>query len=270
MNDILRRSFAPITDEAWKEIDMQAARVLKGNLSARGLVDFNGPHGWALAAVNLGSVRVGSNEPIKGVSWGKRETQNLIELRAHFSLKMWELDNVSRGGRNPDLDPMVAAARKVAIFEETAVYQGFNDGGIKGICDASTHKPVSMAAGDPDGFTEAVEAAVIALQKSGVGGPYALVLGTDPYALVKVGDPQAYPLSKQVNVIADGGVFWSPALHGGVVLSRRGGDFELTVGQDLSIGFRSQDKESVDLFFTESFTFRVLEPAAACELKIKA
>jgi uncharacterized linocin/CFP29 family protein len=96
------------------------------------------------------------------------------------------------------------------------------------------------------------------------------VLGTDPYALVKVGDPQAYPLRKQLGGIVDGGVHWSPALHGGVVLSRRGGDFEMTVGQDLSIGFRNHDKESVDLYFTESFTFRVLEPAAACELKVKA
>jgi uncharacterized linocin/CFP29 family protein len=222
-----------------------------------------------MAAVNLGSVRVGSSEPVKGVSWGKRETQNLIEVRAHFTLKLWELDNVSRGGRTPNLDPMITAARKVAIFEETAVYQGFSEGGIKGIGEASSHKAVPLAAGDPDAFTESVEAAVLALQKSGVGGPYALVLGTDPYALVKVGDPQAYPLRKQVEAIADGGLHWSPALQGGMVISRRGGDFELTVGQDLSIGYKSHDKESVELYFTESFTFRVLEPSAACELKNK-
>jgi uncharacterized linocin/CFP29 family protein len=270
MSDILRRSFAPITDEAWKEIDEQASRVLKGNLSARGLVDFSGPHGWGMAAVNLGSVRVGNSEPIKGVSWGKRETQNLIELRSYFTLKLWELDNVSRGGKSPNLDSMITAARKVAMFEEAAIYQGFSDGGIKGICESSSHKPVQLAAGDPDGFAESVEMAVLSIQKSGVAGPYALVLGTDPYALVKVGDPQAYPLRKQLGGIVDGGVHWSPALHGGVVLSRRGGDFEMTVGQDLSIGFRNHDKESVDLYFTESFTFRVLEPAAACELKVKA
>jgi uncharacterized linocin/CFP29 family protein len=53
MTDILRRSLAPITEEAWKEIDLQASRTLKGNLSGRGLVDFSGPHGWTMAAVNL-------------------------------------------------------------------------------------------------------------------------------------------------------------------------------------------------------------------------
>jgi uncharacterized linocin/CFP29 family protein len=270
MTDILRRSLSPITDEAWKEIEVQAARVLKGNLSARGLVDFSGPHGWTMAAVNLGTIHVGDSEPVKGVSWGRRETQSLIEVRTHFTLKLWELDNVSRGARNPNLDPLIGAARKTAIFEETAIYLGFADGGIKGIAQASTHKPILLSASDPDAFTESVEAAILALQKSGVGGPYALALGTDPYALVRIGDPQAYPLRKQVESLATGGIHWSPALHGGMVVSQRGGDFEMTVGQDLTIGFKSHDKDNVDLFFTESFTFRVLEPAAACELKVKA
>jgi uncharacterized linocin/CFP29 family protein len=61
MTDILRRSLAPITEEAWKEIDLQAARTLKGNLSGRGLVDFSGPHGWTMAAVNLGFAGIGES-----------------------------------------------------------------------------------------------------------------------------------------------------------------------------------------------------------------
>lgn len=268
MTDILRRSLAPLADDAWKEIDSQAARVLKGNLSGRRLVDFSGPHGWGLAAVNLGTLRIGSSEPVKGITWGQRETQNLIEVRASFAVKLWDMDNVSRGAKCPDLDAMIGAARKIARFEETALYVGFPDGGIKGMTAVSSHKPVPLT-GDADGFTEAVERAILSLQKSGIGGPYALVLGTDPYALVKVGNPQSYPLRKQVEALATGGIHWSPALQGGVVLSRRGGDFEMTVGQDLAIGFKSHDKESVDLYFTESFTFRVLEPAAACELKAK-
>lgn len=268
MTDILKKTLAPITDEAWNEIETQAGRTLKGNLSARSLVDFSGPHGWQMAAVNLGTLHVGNSEPVKGVTWGKRETQNLIEVRANFTLKLWDLDNVSRGAKNPNLDPMISAARKAAIFEETALYLGFADGGIRGMTEASTHKPVPLAA-DAKTFAGSVEQAILALQKSGIGGPYALVLGTAPYALLKVGDPQAYPLRKQVEALATGGVHWSPALHGGVVLSRRGGDFEMTVGQDMAIGYKNHDKESVELFFTESFTFTVLEPAAVCELKVK-
>jgi len=51
------------------------------------------------------------------------------------------------------------------------------------------------------------------------------------------------------------------------VLSMRGGDFELTVGQDLSIGYASHDRTTVELYLTESFTFRVLEDKASIYLK---
>jgi uncharacterized linocin/CFP29 family protein len=54
------------------------------------------------------------------------------------------------------------------------------------------------------------------------------------------------------------------------VLSRRGGDFEMTVGQDLAIGYKVHDAQDVELYFAESFAFRVLEPAAAVELKLQA
>jgi len=268
MTDILRRSMAPITEEAWKEIDLQASRTLKGNLSGRALVDVSGPHGWAMAAVNLGSV--GPSEAVKGVSWGQRESLNLIELRAPFSLKISDLDNLCRGGKTPELKTLSAAAHNLALLEEGAVYKGFGKAGIKGIGEVSTHKPVSLPLEVPGALAESVGAGVLALQKAGIEGPYALVLGTDPYALLSLGEPKAYPLRKRIEAMTTAGISWSPALQGGVILSRRGGDFELTVGQDLSIGYLSHDKESVELYLTESFTFRVLEPAAAVELRIKS
>ena len=53
MNDLLRQ-LAPISGDAWKEIDAEAARTLKVLLAARQLVDFNGPLGWETAAISLG------------------------------------------------------------------------------------------------------------------------------------------------------------------------------------------------------------------------
>jgi uncharacterized linocin/CFP29 family protein len=266
--DILRRSLAPIPDEAWKEIDLQAERILKGNLSARKLVDFSGPHGWSCAAVNLGSLKVPGGEPVKGVTWGLREAQALVELRAPFSLKLWDLDNVARGAKAPELTPLIAAARKVALLEERAVYHGLAEAGIKGLLEGSPHKPIALGS-DPADLIESVENAILAIEKSGIAGPYALVLGTEPYRRMMVGEPETYPVRKQVAALASGGVHWSPALDGGAVLSKRGGDFKLTVGVDLAIGYKGHDKESVELYFTESFTFRILEPAAAVELKAK-
>jgi uncharacterized linocin/CFP29 family protein len=50
----------------------------------------------------------------------------------------------------------------------------------------------------------------------------------------------------------------------------RGGDFELTVGQDFSVGYLSHTPSSVRLYLQESFTFRVLAPEAAVPLAYAA
>jgi uncharacterized linocin/CFP29 family protein len=46
----------------------------------------------------------------------------------------------------------------------------------------------------------------------------------------------------------------------------RGGDFELSVGRDLSIGYENHSQDTVRLYLQESLTFRVLSPEAAVPL----
>jgi uncharacterized linocin/CFP29 family protein len=269
MTDILRRGMAPIADEAWKEIELQSSRILKGNCSGRKLVDFSGPHGWKFAAVNLGRLDVGSGDPVDGVGWGMHKVLPLVEIRVPFTLGIWDLDDVERGASNPDLSALRAAARKVALFEERALYHGFPGAGIHGLLEVSTHPPVPLGP-DRGRLTESVELALLAIQEAEIGGPFALVLGTEPYKWLMVGDPNSYPLRRRVEALVTGGIHWSPVLEGGAVLSRRGGDFEMTVGQDLAIGYKIHSAQEVQLYFTESFTFRVLEPAAAVALQLSA
>jgi uncharacterized linocin/CFP29 family protein len=64
-----------------------------------------------------------------------------------------------------------------------------------------------------------------------------------------------------------GSVLLSPYLSGefeneAYMVSQRGGDLELILGQDLAVGYETHTPTKVKLFYTESFTFRVLEPAA--------
>ena len=92
--DILRRQLAPITDAAWEEIAEQAQTVLRAHLSGRTVVDVDGPHGLAHAAVGLGRLDVRDEEPGDGVGYGLHRVQPLIETRARFELDVWELDNV--------------------------------------------------------------------------------------------------------------------------------------------------------------------------------
>ena len=263
---LLKRELAPILPEAFKAIDEEATRVLKLHLAGRKLVDFNGPHGWKYAAVNTGRLRLIQVEPEEGVAVGIRQVQPLVEVRTPIRLDMMELDSVARGASDPDLRPVIVAAEKVARTEDSAIFNGFKEAGITGIIEASPHKPVQVS--DAADWPRAVVAAKETLRTAGVGGPYALALGKSLYDEISAASEDGYPIRKRLErQLIDGPIVWAPAIEGAVLLSVRGNDYELTVGQDLSIGYAFHERQTIELYLTESFTFRVLEPLAAIALR---
>ena len=264
--DLLKRNHAPITPEAWKQIDDEAKRVLQLNLAGRKLVDFDGPHGWQYSAVNTGHLTIRTDSGL-GVPWGVRGVVPLIEIRVPFELPMMELDNASRGAVL-DLPAVVSVAEKAAHAEDTAVFNGFKPGGIEGIIPSSPHPAITI----PDDYADypsIVVDAVETLRRGGINGPYALALGPGCYAGLAQAAEDGYPIRDRVEHFLDGPMVLAPKVDGAVLLSHRGGDFQLSVGQDLSIGYAGHDKEKVYLYLTESFAFRVLERGAAVYLKPK-
>ena len=264
--DLLKRNHAPITPEAWKQIDDEAKRVLQLNLAGRKLVDFDGPHGWQYSAVNTGHLTIRTDSGL-GVPWGVRGVVPLIEIRVPFELPMMELDNASRGAVL-DLPAVVSAAEKAAHAEDTAIFNGFKAGGIEGIIPSSPYPAITI----PDDYADypsIVVDAVETLRRGGINGPYALALGPGCYAGLAQAAEDGYPIRDRVEHFLDGPMVLAPKVDGAVLLSHRGGDFQLSVGQDLSIGYAGHDKEKVYLYLTESFAFRVLERGAAVYLKPK-
>lgn len=264
--DILRRKHAPITAQAWEAIDEQAREVLRSNLSARKLVDVSGPHGLTYAAVNIGRLNPASVEAPGGLRYGIRQVQPLVEVRMSFVLDLWELDNIERGAEDPELGPLIDAAMKVAEFEERAVYYGFNPAGIVGMAQATSHPKIELSR-DPGHYAERVARAVVALKKAGEEPPYTLVVGPQLAELIESGG--AYPPRKQIESLIGGRILLSPVVDGAfLVSSNTEGDFELTLGQDLAVGYESHDGQKARLFLTESFTFRVLEPQAVVAFEL--
>jgi uncharacterized linocin/CFP29 family protein len=265
--DLLKRKLAPIAPPAFAAVDAEAARVLKLNLAGRRIVDFRGPHGWELAAVNTGRVAMAPNAPERDeVHFGIRQAQPLVEVRVPIRLPIMELDSIARGAPDPDLRPVVSAAERVAHFEDAAIFNGLGAAGIVGLIPASPH-PAHKLPPDVTHLPRAILAARETLRQAGVDGPYALALDTAYTAQVLAAAEDGYPLSKRLTEqVLDRPLVRAAAIDGGVLLSVRGGDYELTVGQDLSIGYAAHDRQIVELYLTESFTFRVLEAAAAVRL----
>jgi len=61
-------------------------------------------------------------------------------------------------------------------------------------------------------------------------------------------------------------ITWAPAIAGAFVVTTRGGDFDLHIGQDVSIGYLSHTDTTVRLYLQESFTFLLLTSEASVAL----
>lgn len=264
MNDLLRAQ-APITSEAWAEIDAEAARVLKVLLAARQLVDFVGPLGWSTSAVPTGRAEKLSPPLQEGVASRIRRVQPFTEIRIPFEVAREELEAIGRGARDADLDSVRNAARAVAIAEDRAIFQGYAAAGIQGIFEASAPQKLTIPE-EFEAYPNIVAEATHRLRSEGVNGPYGIALGPRCYTGLTRSTSRGYPIIDHVRQLLEGPIVWAPAANGAVVMSLRGGDFELTVGQDFSIGYLDHTGTWVLLYLQESFTFRVLSPEAAVPL----
>lgn len=263
--DHLLRHLAPTTSEGWSEIEEEASRTLKTTLAGRKLVDFRGPHGWACDSVQTGRSKALKKTPQKTVGGRLREVQPMAELRVAFTLSLAELQSISRGAEDADLNPVVEAARAIALAEDGAIFHGWPEAGIEGICSHASAGPVSLST-DYLKYPAAVTEALKRLRDAGVGGPYAIALGPRCYKGLQETTHDGYPVMEHVRQLVGGPIVWAPAVDGAAVLSVRGGDFALSVGQDLSIGYTGMSGDEVHLYIEESFTFRNLTPEAAVPL----
>jgi uncharacterized linocin/CFP29 family protein len=264
MNDLLRE-LAPVSAAAWGEIEDEAKRTLRAMLAARKLVDFKGPLGWEASAIGLGRVQLLESGRGGQVEARLRKVQPLLELRVPFELERDELEAIARGARDATLDPVRDAARAAALAEDHAVFHGFDAGGIAGITEASSASRCAITE-DYAAYLGSVAEAVQKLRNAGIGGPYAIALGPRCYTGLGKTLLGGFPVLEQVRRLLDGPIVSAPAVDGAVVLSVRGGDFELTVGQDFSIGYLEHSASRVRLYLQESLTFRVLTPEAAVPL----
>ena len=265
MNHLLR-DLAPITDRGWELLEDEARRQLVASLAARKLVDFSGPHGWEYSATNLGRTDTVQTAVVPGVAPVRRRVLPLVEPRVSFSIARAELDDIARGAEDPDLDGLGDAARQIALAENIAVFQGWEEAGITGMTAASPHEPIPLS-DDLTACPGHIARAVEVLLRSGVSGPYGLALSPEVYkGVVETTEHGGYPLFDHLRKILDGPLVWAPGVDGAIVASMRGGDFLLECGQDIAIGYDSHDADNVALYLVESFSFRVATPEAAVAL----
>lgn len=260
----LHRKLAPISEGAWSQIEQEAARTLKRHLAGRRVVDVVGPKGFEQSAVGTGHLK-NIAPPADGIQARLRDVRPLVELRVPFQLAREAIDSVERGANDPDLQPLKDACRTIAFAEDRLIFEGYEAAGVAGLRRGASNKAISLPA-NVDGYPTVVARAVSALREAGVNGPYRLLLGEGPYTHVTGSTEGGYPLVRDLEEIMDSEIIWAPAMQGGAVVSTRGGDFELHLGQDFSIGYLSHSDQTVQLYLQETLTFLQLTAEAVVML----
>jgi uncharacterized linocin/CFP29 family protein len=260
----LHRELAPISDTAWAQIEQETSRTLKSYLAGRRVVDVKGPGGTALSAVGTGHLRTIA-APGGGILARQREVKALVELRAPFELDRQAIDDVDRGANDSDWQAAKDAARHIAFAEDGAIFDGYAAAGIGGIRQGTSNPKMSLPA-DVRAYPQAIAEALSQLRLVGVNGPYSVLLGADSYTALAETSDYGYPVLEHVQRLVHDKIIWAPAIAGAFVLTTRGGDFELHIGQDVSIGYLSHTDAAVRLYLQESFTFLMLTAESAVAL----
>ena len=260
----LHRDLAPVSDAAWEQIEEEARRTVLRYLAFRRVVDVSGPDGTELAAVGDGHTAPIA-APHDGVQARLRSARPLVEVRIPFELDRTDIDDVERGAQDSDWQPVKDAAKIAAFTEDRAIADGYAAAGITGLRPFASNAAMPLPA-DPVDYPTTVARMATQLKLAGVEGPYHLVLGADAYQALSDAVDHGYPVAEHVARLIDGDVIWAPAITGGVLLSARGGDYQLQLGQDLSIGYESHTADKVRLYFTQSFTFLPYTAEAAVPL----
>lgn len=260
----LHRELAPITDEAWAEIELEATRTFKRHIAGRRVIDVSEPSGPVTAAISTGHL-LDVVPPGDGVVAHLRDSRPLVRLRVPFTVGRTDVDDVERGSQDSDWDPVKEAAKQLAFAEDRAIFEGYEAASISGIRKTSSNPALALPA-DPREIPDVIAQALSELRLAGVDGPYSVLLSADVYTAVSETTAHGYPVREHLGRLVDGDIIWAPAIDGAFVLSTRGGDFDLQLGTDVSIGYLSHDANTIALYLEETLTFLNYTAEAAVAL----
>jgi uncharacterized linocin/CFP29 family protein len=260
----LHRELAPISEAAWADLEEETTRTLKRYFAGRCVVDVHGAGGVGLSAVGTGHLKA-IEAPGDGVLARQREVKALVEVRVPFELDRQQIDDVERGSADSDWQPAKDAAQKIAYAEDRAIFEGYAAAGIGGIRQG-TSNPIQTLPADVRQYPDAIAQALSQLRLVGVNGPYAVLFGADAYTALAETSDNGYPVLEHVKKLVKDGIIWASALAGAFVLTTRGGDFALHIGQDVSIGYLGHTDNVVRLYLQETLTFLLLTTEAAVAL----
>lgn len=246
----LNKNMAPISDKAWEVLNERTKEILLKVISARkfmSIKDVGDSKGVFTGKINI--------KKENDIEYGIYDVLPLIETRFNFTLNRWELDNLDRGDKNIDLDNLDKAVFEAGKFEENLIYNGLDN--IKGLIDSCNNPPMKIG-DNPKEILTNISKAIIVLKDKYSSDNLDLVVNYDTW--VKLNSTESHiPLVKRIKELINGDIIISKFIPKTILIPHKNENFEISVGNDFSIGYQNHTSREVTLFITESLVFRILD-----------
>ena len=248
------RNLAPIEKSVWEQIDSRAKEVFISILTARKSVRVTRPKGSEYVAYNHG--KLGELKEKKGICFASYKVTPLVETRIEFKLNRWELDNAIRGDKNIDFSNLEDAVKKVALFEECAIYEGLPEGNIRGLLEVA-EMPLKLG-NTESSIKKCIADGVIKLRNAFVLGKIDLIVSQELYTKLWSIESQT-PLIKALEDMIGGSIVESEVMKGAILIPHNNENLDLELGEDFSLGYQEHDAKEITFFIKESFAFHILD-----------
>lgn len=264
--DILRRDSARLSPRVWQALDEAVSMAARHVMSARRVATFDGPKGWDSFAAPMGTMSACRTREGRA-SVCIPEVALLAEIRAEFTLPWGAVEAFERGGPTLDTASAEAAAREVALAEDRLALFGEPVG--SGFLASKESPRLRLEDwSQPEHVLTDLLRAVETLDKLGIPSPYEAVLAPSRYyAYLRAAEDGGYPIARHLKDVLAAVHRSQVVPDGGGVFATRGGDFVLTVGGDLAVGYRAHDQEALHLFCVETIAAQTITPQAVCLLE---
>jgi|YNPNPStandDraft_1061719.scaffolds.fasta_scaffold00012_42 uncharacterized linocin/CFP29 family protein len=261
----LGRECSPLGEGFWKRLDEIVMNAAKSRLSARRILDVEGPYGLGLKSVPLED-QIDVDGEVKVVT---SEVLPLSLIQTTFTLGARDIATFEESGFSLDSGSVAEAAMAIAAMEDSLIYEGNEKVAVEGLLNAAGVQ--SLALGDWDDVGTAandVIAAISKMDESGFHGPYSLALAPELfnklYRLYSSG--QQSELRHIETIIGSKPVKASGIKSGGVLLASGSQFASIVIGQDMMTGFIGPDNGDYKLTISESLALRLRAPSAVCVL----
>ena len=267
----------PLSPEMMSKIEQAAVSAARDILSARRIIDVEGPYGLGLTTVEVGNDDLCRQPAPNEASAVLSHALSLPMIYRRFSLSKRRIAAFEESGQPLNLKIVEDAAQAVAMREEEFIYHGQPDFHLQGLLNATGRNTLQGGDwGSVDQVLDNVIAAVNILDGKGYRGPYGLALAPALYNNLF----RRYPGSDLLQIehlkrLCTRGIV-KANIEGGVLVAKDVGT--IVLGQDLQIAYLSPDAAHENFAVTESLVLKIeaadaictIIPAATTEIRLDA